>query len=185
MSNNDGHTKTLRFSDQLDSKFGKLAQRFGRSKQAFFGQMVEYFHRTRKDPADINDEVLKNALSKNHDTYIRFIRSQEDNLLIPIKENVDRLIINQREIVRYFNEQVLNANKAILQGQETQSAKFNEAEKMLQAIHSRMESKEDLKRRFMQILNQYNKARESFSFTTPAKEKEELLQATKQQIIKL
>jgi len=39
--------------------------------------MVNYFHRTKKDPSDINDEILKNTLVKNHDTYIRFIRAQE------------------------------------------------------------------------------------------------------------
>jgi predicted transcriptional regulator len=177
----DLNRKTIRFSEAVNDKLCKLAEKFGREKLLFFSQMVDYFHKTGKDPADINDEVLKKTLLKNHDTYIRFIRAQEDNLLLPMKENVDRLITNQREIVRYFNEQVISANKAILQGQDAQAGKFGETEKILQAIHSRMESKEDLKRRFMHILNQYSKSREN----TPAKEKEALLQAAQQQIIKL
>ena len=69
MSNNDGHTKTLRFSDALDEKFGKVAQKLRRSKLQLFGLMVDYFHKTGKDPADISDEVLKTTLVKNHDTY--------------------------------------------------------------------------------------------------------------------
>jgi len=70
MSTKDNYSKTLRFSAETDEKLGKLAQRFTLSKFQFFNKMVEYFHRTKKDPADINDEVLKNTLVKNHDTYI-------------------------------------------------------------------------------------------------------------------
>jgi len=166
--------KSLRFPVATHEKLLKLCEKLGRNQVELFVAMVDYFYRTKKDPADVNDEVLKNALAKNHDTYIRFIRSQEDNLLIPMKENMDRMIINQREIVRYFNEQVLNANKSILNGQEAQAA-------LLQAISASLDSKEKLKIKFLYILNYYNKA----LLTAAPKDREALLQETRQQINKL
>jgi hypothetical protein len=84
MSNNDGHTKTLRFSDALDEKFGKLAQKLRHSKLQLFGLMVDYFHKTGKDPADISDEVLKtrlNLLLKRKQIGIKKAHQQPDLLL--------------------------------------------------------------------------------------------------------
>jgi len=185
MSNTDGHTKTLRFSDTLDEKFGKLATRLRRSKLQLFGLMVEYFHRTGKDPADISDELLKNTLVKNHDTYIRFIRAQEEKVLIPVKVEVDRMIQSQIKILDFFNNHVLKANQDLLSNQQTQVQKFTETDKLLKNISEKLETKESLKLKFLYILNNYSKARESFGFTTPTKEKDDLLTLTKQQIAKL
>jgi hypothetical protein len=185
MSNTDGHTKTLRFSDALDEKFGKLAQKLRRSKLQLFGLMVEYFHRTGKDPADISDELLKSTLVKNHDTYIRFIRSQEEKILIPVKVEVDRMIQSQIKILDFFNNHVLKTNKDLLNNQQAQVNKFTETDRLLKTINDKLESKESLKLKFLYILNNYSKARESFGFTTPAKEKDELLTLARQQIAKL
>jgi len=86
------YKKTVKYTEETDEKLQKLADQAGRTKREFFIQMVEYFHRTKKDPKDINDELLKKTLVKNHDTYIRFIRSQEEKVLIPVKVEVDRMI---------------------------------------------------------------------------------------------
>jgi archaellum biogenesis ATPase FlaH len=185
MSTKDNYSKTLRFSAETDEKLGKLAQRFGLSKFQFFNTMVEYFHRTKKDPADINDEVLKNTLVKNHDTYIRFIRAQEEKILIPVKTEVDRMIQSQIKILDFFNNHVLKANKDLLSNQQTQVQKFTETDKLLKIITEKQETKESLKLKFLYILNSYGKARENFGFATSAKEKEELLLLTRQQIAKL
>lgn len=166
--------KSIRFPVGTHEKMVKLCEKLGRNQVEVFIAMVDYFYRTKKDPADINDELLKNALAKNHNTYIRFIRSQEDNLLIPVKESVDKMIINQREIVRYFNEQVLNANKALLQQQEAQATQ-------LEAIGHQLDNKEKLKIKFLYILNNYTKAATNAS----SKERETLLQETRQQVSKL
>lgn len=185
MSNNDGHTKTLRFSDALDEKFGKVAQKLRRSKLQLFGLMVDYFHKTGKDPADISDEVLKTTLVKNHDTYIRFIRAQEEKILIPVKVEVDRMIQSQIKIIDFFNNHVLKANQDLLNNQQAQVQRFSETDKLLKTIAEKLETKDSLKLKFLYILNNYNKARDSFSFTTSAKDKEELLQQARQQIAKL
>ena len=185
MSTKDNNTKTLRFSDDTGEKLGKLAEKFGRGKQVFFEQMVEYFHRTKKDPTDINDEILKNTLVKNHDTYIRFIRAQEEKILIPVKTEVDRMVQSQIKILDCFNGQVLKANKDLLNNQQAQVEKLAEMQRLMKTIAEKLETKESLKLKFLYILNSYNKARENFGFATSAKEKEELLLMTRQQITKL
>jgi hypothetical protein len=166
--------KSIRFPVGTHEKMVKLCEKLGRNQVELFIAMVNYFYRTKKDPADINDELLKNALVKNHNTYIRFIRSQEDNLLIPVKESVDKMIVNQREIVRYFNEQVLNTNKTLLINQEAQAIQ-------LQAISYSLDNKEKLKTKFLYILNAYTRTFQN----TPPKEREVLLQEIRQQVSKL
>ena len=174
----DLNVKTIRFPVETDDKISKLAGKFGRNKLQLFGQMVEYFYRTKKDPADINDELLKNTLIKNHDTYIRFIRAQEERMLIPIKTEVDRMIASQIKIIDSFNSQVLKANRDILAGQSKQT---DETNRLVQILTEKMESKESLKLKFLYILNYYSKA----SFNASAKDKEALLNEARQHITKL
>lgn len=133
--------------------------------------MIDYFYQSKKDPNDLNDEELKNIILKNHKTYISFIKAQENLLLMPMKEAMDKMINNQRDIVKYFNEQVLNANKLILKNQQEQIAKFEETNKTLIRL---IDDKEKLKVAFLQILNTYIKNREELgSFKT--REKEDLI----------
>ncbi|NVM65076.1 hypothetical protein FHW88_003380 [Mucilaginibacter sp. SG538B] len=173
--------KSIRFPLAIHGKLLKLCERLNRNQMQLFAEMVEYFYKTKKDPADISDEMLKTALAKNHDTYIRFIRTQEDRLLIPLKEEVDRMINNQREIVKYFNEQIIGANKSILSGQEMQAIKQKETDKLLQALFGRMDSKEKLKAKFLFILNGYIKMREEVgSFKN--REKDELAESFRKQV---
>ena len=178
MSTKDNYNKTLRFSAETDERLGKLAQKAGLSKFQFFNRMVEYFHRTKKDPSDVNDELLKSTLIKNHDTYIRFIRAQEEKILIPIKTEVDRMVASQIKIIDSFNSQVLKANRDILSGQDKQAA---EVHNLLKSLTEKTDTKESLKTKFLYILNYYSKAVQS---ATP-KEQETLLPETKQHIIKL
>jgi hypothetical protein len=174
----DINIKTIRFPVALDDKIIKLTRKFGRGKLEIFGQMLEYFNKTGKDPADINDDLLKNALVKNHDTYIRFIRTQEEKLLIPIKVEIDRMVSSQIKIIDSFNSQVLKANKDILSGQSNQ---FIETEKLLKAITDKLDTKESLKLKFLYILNYFHKA----SLNASSKDKETLLQEARQHISKL
>ncbi len=179
------YKKTVKYTEETDEKLQKLADQAGRTKREFFIQMVEYFYRTKKDPKDINDELLKKTLVKNHDTYIRFIRSQEEKVLIPVKVEVDRMIQSQIKILDFFNNHVLKANKDLLSNQQAQVEQFTATDKLLKTITEKLETKESLKLKFLYILNNYSKARESFSFTTSAKDKEELVQQARQQIAKL
>lgn len=178
MSKTEEYAKSVRFTDATNQQFTGLSLRLGRDKRIIFRQMVEYFHRTKKDPADINDELLKNTLIKNHDTYIRFIRVQEEKMLIPIKTEVDRMVNSQVKIIDSFNGQVLKANRDILAGQQAQG---QQVEKLLQTIMDKLDNKESLKLKFLYILNHYSKV----FLTASAKERETLLQETRQHISKL
>ncbi len=95
------------------------------------------------------------------------------------------MVQSQIKILDCFNTQILKANKDLVAGQQTQVSKFSETEKLLKVIAEKLDTKENLKSKFLYILNQYSKARESFGFTTSAKDKEDLLQAARQQVSKL
>ncbi len=51
--------KTVRFTEGTNDKFSKLALKLGRDKRIVFEQMVDYFYKSKKDPADLNDDLLK------------------------------------------------------------------------------------------------------------------------------
>jgi len=176
MENNN--TKSIRFSTHTNQKMEGLASKLGLSKKELLEQMVEYFYRTKKDPADINDEILKNTLAKSHKTYMSFIKAQEDLLLIPIKTSTDKMISNQKDIVKYFNEQVLSANKNLLKNQQMFLDKINSLEKLLSTA---IDQKDKLKSRFQYILNNYIRNREELG-SFKGREKEELAEQTRKQI---
>ena len=62
-----------------------------------FDKMVDYFHRTKKDPSDIKDELLKNSFAKSHKAYTSFIKTQETLLSILMKEAMGKMISNQKD----------------------------------------------------------------------------------------
>lgn len=177
----DLSTKSIRFSNAINEKLVGLAGKLGLSKRELFIQMVEYFYRTKKDPADINDELLKNTLAKSHKTYMGFIKAQEDLLLIPMKQSMDKMIANQKDIVKYFNEQVLGANKTLLKNQTDLQHDHKETQKLMKAVYANLEQKERMKSKFLQILVSYAKSREELG-SFKGREKEELLEQTKNQI---
>ncbi|MCC9043307.1 hypothetical protein LNQ81_11555 [Myroides sp. M-43] len=76
-------TSSIRFSKPVNEKLEKLALGFKRSKKDLFAQMVDYFYRSKKDPSDFGDEVLKRELSAGISRIISFIRQQEKDFLLP------------------------------------------------------------------------------------------------------
>ena len=178
MNKTELYAKSVRFTEDTNGKFSSLALKLGRDKRVMFRQMVEYFSRTKKDPADVSDELLKNTLVKNHETYIRFIRAQEEKILIPVKTEVDRMVTSQIKIIDSFNSQVLKANRDILTGQAQQATETN---RLLKTIVDQQDGKENLKTKFLYILDYYSKA----VINASPKEMEKLLQETRQYIAKL
>lgn len=177
--------KSVRFPVAIHAKLLKIAEKLGRSQAEVFVQMVEYFSCTAKDPADIGDELLKRTLVKNHDTYIRFVRAQEEKILIPVKTEIDRMIRSQIKILDCFNGQILKANKDLLNNQQAQIDKSKETDRLMKIIAEKLDTKESLKLKFQYILNHYIKTRENFGFTTSVKEKDELVQEARQLVAKL
>ncbi len=182
-------TKTVRYTEGTNDKFTKLADKLGRDKRIVFQQMVDYFYKSKKDPLDLNDELLKNTLLKQHKDYIGFIKTQEQDLLVPIKREVERMIDSQKQVLDNFNNQVTNANKKIIHDQEqmlnhqlTQAGRFKATDEMIQMVHGRLSTKDHLKKQFTLILEGYIKGREAIKMMSSSKDKEELMEHAREQI---
>jgi thymidylate kinase len=178
----DINVRSVRYPVSVDQKFEKIALKLGRTKRLLFIQMVDYFYKSKKDPIDLNDELLKNALMKNHQQYIGFIRAQETMLLIPIKTEMDRVSRSQGKIIDRFNSEVLMHNVDVLNNLQSHAKAFGEVARVMDAILKVMKSKETLKEQFLVILDGYIRSREAFGMMTSGREKDELIAITKEQI---
>ena len=178
----DINVRSVRYPVSVDQKFEKTALKLGRTKRQLFIQMVDYFYKSKKDPADLNDELLKNALMKNHQQYIGFIKSQENMLLIPIKTEMDRVSESQRKIIDRFNTEVLKHNVEVLNNQRAHAEAFTAVGRVMDVILKGIKSKDALKLQFLHILDGYIKSREAFGMMTSGREKEELAAVTKEQV---
>lgn len=174
--------RTVKYSIQDDVRFEKIALKLGRSKRLVFSQMVDYFYRSRKDPTDLNDELLKNTILKGQKEFIGFIKTQESELLIPVKRDSARMIEAMKKIIDSFNGQVLKHNDEMLSNQSAQTKKLGTLTQVVSNIEMKIVTKERLKKNFMLILNSYIKERERMSMMTSGKEKEELASQTRKQI---
>jgi hypothetical protein len=182
MSIEDINVRSVRYPVAVDQKFEKIALKLGRTKRQVFIQMVDYFYKSKKDPLDLNDELLKNALMKNHQQYIGFIKSQENMLLIPIKTEMDRMIVSQVKIIESFNTQVLKANTDLLNNQHALAQKLTGVDVLMNTISKSQQSKEHLKKQFLFILDGYIKSRDAFGMMTSGREKDELIAVTRSQV---
>lgn len=174
--------RTVKYSVSDDVKFEKIALKLGRSKRLVFSQMVEYFYRSKKDPTDLNDELLKNTILKGQKEYIGFIKTQETELLIPIKRDSARMIETMKKIIDRFNGQILKNNDEMLSNQSAQAKRLGTLHEVVSNIEMKIITKERLKKNFMLILNSYIRERERMGMMTSGKEKEELAEQTRKQI---
>ena len=175
----DINVRSVRYPLLVDQKFEKLALKLGRTKRQLFIQMVDYFYKSKKDPADLNDELLKNTLLKNHQQYIGFIKTQENMLLVPMKSLLDRIGESQRQVIDRFNTEVLEHNVEVLNNQHEQVDVLMQIGRLVEAILQGQKRKEELKTQFMLILEGYMRSREAFTMITSGKEKEELINSVK------
>lgn len=178
----DDNVKTIRFPIGTDDKLQKLADKSGLTKLAFFIHMVDYFYKSKKDPRDLNDEMLKNAINKKTDTIISFIKTQEQDLLIPLKKNTDRVLTIQGSLVDNFNKHFIkfdDEQRAVYQTQTNQIAKIVE---YLQVIDRLQYDKASLKEKFSFILETYIKVREQMGMMTKQVEKDTLIEQARKQL---
>ncbi len=174
--------RTVKYSVSDDVKFEKIALKLGRSKRLVFSQMLDYFYRSKKDPTDLNDELLKNTILKGQKEYIGFIKTQETELLIPIKRDSARMLEAMRKIVDSFNARVMKQNDDVLANQLAQAKKLLTLNDVIVTIEMKIITKERLKKNFMLIMNSYIRERERMGMMTSGKEKEELAEQTRKQI---
>lgn len=178
----DINVRSVRYPVAVDQKFEKIALKLGRTKRQIFIQMVDYFYKSKKDPMDLNDELLKNTLMKNHQQYVGFIKMQEQMLLVPIKSLIEKIGESQRQIIDRFNTSVLHHNVDVLNNQQDLAAMMAEIGRLMETILRTQTDKETLKAQFLSILEAYIKAREAFTMMTSAREKEELIAMAKKQV---
>jgi hypothetical protein len=178
----DINVRSVRYPITVDQKFEKIALKLGRTKRQVFIQMVDYFYKSKKDPVDLNDELLKNTLLKNHQQYIGFIKTQEDMLLVPMKALMERIGESHRQIIESFNTEVLTHNVDVLNNQHALAAMSGEVARLMESILQSQKSKEMLKVQFMSILEGYTRSREAFTMMTSGREKEELVAVVKEQV---
>lgn len=177
-------SKSIRFSDQADDRLSKVALKLKRTKRQVVTEMVDYFYRSRKDPSDLSDEMLKKDLSRGIDRIVSFIRTQEEQLLIPvhgmlqdtlksmvgIKASLKTVDARQTDLVKIVLEQ-----GKILVNQDLQ----------LKAMFEGLAKKERLKSDFRRIMEDYFVAREALGWPASQAKKEELVRIVRQALEKL
>jgi endo-alpha-1,4-polygalactosaminidase (GH114 family) len=174
--------KTLRFSISVDEKLQKVALKSGLTKLDFFIAMVDYFFKSKKDPRDLNDELLKKELNKKTDNIIGFIKTQEEELLRPIKKDGERMINAQRKIIDFFNENIIKHNDEQKAASKTQSTNISKVVEFLQNLDTAQYDKNSLKTKFSEIMEYYIKSREQLNVFNKQADKDELTSHVRQQV---
>src|ERR1700743_2405098 len=106
----DPNTKTIRFPVSTSNRLQTIADKCGMTRLDFFIAMVDYFYKSKKDPRDLNDEMLKTELMKRTDVIVSFQKVMERDLLIPLKKDGEKIIKVQANIVALFNESIIKQN---------------------------------------------------------------------------
>jgi len=147
-------------------------------------QMVDYFYRSKKDPADLNDEVLKKELSSGVSRILSFIRKQETDLLVPVYSMMDELTAMHRQQSDTID---------IISDEQQQASKFLKAnteylgslDKVLKKLLLGIAEKQELKDGFRKILEHYISQRETLGWPVSAARKEELAKQVREALDKL
>jgi hypothetical protein len=176
------NNKTIRFSEKTDVKLQAVANKCGLSKLDLFTYMVDYFYKTKKDPRDLNDDLLKNAINRKTDNIVAFIKTQEQDLLIPIKKDCERLGTSQRQIVEYFNKQIIAHNKQQKESYDGQVISIGKVVDYLSKMDTAQLDKNKLKKRFSGILEHYMSEREKMTMLSKQADKDELMHFTREQV---
>lgn len=181
--------KSVRFDSDTDLKFSKLSEKLGRSKQELFGQMVDYFYKSKKDPVDLNDELLKKELGQGINRIISFIKTQEKEALSPmltdlaqLQRNLDQLsrqyhkfyhLDDGKEIEGFFvrTQQRMLQEHQSEQKQLTDIAKsvsdlLQETRSHQNEVKTQLDTKKGLKAKFIAILDHYSLQREALNAIT-------------------
>lgn len=174
-------TNSIRYSKETDEKMEKLTKNLGRSKKELFCQMVDYFYRSKKDPSDPGDEMLKRELSSGISRIISFIRQQEKDFLLPLFTDtavLKTVSLRQKEVLEGIGKHLLTES-------EQTSAIVKRSEQILNGLKhivSKQKEKEILKEQFTQLFDYYINQREQMDWTTSGIKKEELVIHIKQSL---
>ncbi len=197
--------KSVRFDSDTDLKFSKLSEKLGRSKQELFGQMVDYFYKSKKDPADLNDELLKRELGQGINRIISFIKTQEKEALSPMLADLSQLQRNlnrlnsqyepffqqddQQQVSGFFIHTQRRLLKEHQTQQEQQASMAQKLDKLIEEtrthqneVKAQVKTKESLKAKFVAILNHYILHREQMNAITQGRLIKELQENAQSQV---
>lgn len=179
MARIDPNSKSVRFPKEVDDRLSLLARKLGRTKREIVMQMVDYFYKSKKDPSDLNDEVLKKELSSGINRILSFIRKQENDLLAPMYSALDQLMDTAEQYGKLYKavaESQLRGEKSIGDTQVYLKQVGVVLKKVLVDIPDRQRLKTDFRR----ILDHYIEQRENLGWTTSAAKKDELARQVRQ-----
>lgn len=178
----DQNIKTIRFPVTADGKLQKMCDKCGLTRIEFFIAMVDYFYKSKKDPRDLNDELLKKELVKRSDNIIGFIRTLEDQLLRPLVKSFERIMTSLGMIVKYFNDHILTHNKEQKEAYTKQQSILQRVDTSIRNIETAQFTKDVTKRKCLEILEFYIKHREAMGMMTKQVDKDSLIQNVRQQM---
>jgi len=178
----DQNIKTIRFPITAHSKLLKMAEKTGLTKIEFFIAMVDYFYKSKKDPRDLNDELLKKDLVKRSDNIIGFIRTLEDQLLRPLVKSFDKITNSQGSIVKFFNDHIIMHNREQKAAYELQQTTLNSVHTSMKHIEAAQYTKDTIKRKCLEILNYYIQHREVMGMMTKQVDKDSLIENVRHQM---
>ncbi|MBB5645902.1 BfmA/BtgA family mobilization protein [Pedobacter cryoconitis] len=169
----DMNTKSVRYPVATDQKLEKIALKLGRTKKLVVVQMVDYFYRSKKDPLDLGDELLKKELVSGNSRIIAFFKTQESDFLLPILTASGILTAIAKQHSIYFK--AISAYLAEEAKKTVQlSSHVNAINKGIARIQAQMDEKALLKVRFKKIIEHYITQRESLGWPVSSVKKEEL-----------
>ncbi|SDE94874.1 hypothetical protein SAMN05216464_11139 [Mucilaginibacter pineti] len=177
----DINVKSVRYPQVVDVKLEKLARKLGRTKRALFIQMVDYFYKSKKDPADLNDEMLKKELSNGVSRILSFMKTQEQELLQPTFTHANTMVTTSQKRTEWIIKlnDWLNAHKKTV---EQVDQRMGSLEKAIEKTQKNLNDKALLKSRFTRILEYYISQRESLGWPVSAAKKEELQAQVRQSL---
>ncbi|WP_448103913.1 BfmA/BtgA family mobilization protein [Pedobacter panaciterrae] len=177
----DNGIKSIRYPVEADEKLGKLAQKLGRTKKLLFMQMVDYFYKSKKDPIDLNDDILKKELVNGVNRIITFIRRLESDFLLPIFTETGKLL----EINLNNNQQLKGIGEYALEDEKKSNdilLRLGLLEKAISRTQMYYEEKVQLKMRFKKLLEYYITQRETLGWPVSAAKKEDLQNHVRQSL---
>lgn len=169
----DINIKSIRYPAVTDDKLEQLTSKLGRTKRLFFIQMVDYFYKSKKDPADLSDELLKKELIGGVNRIISFVRKQESDFLLPVFSDIGKLITLANVHTKFLND---ISHYAVSDQEQTKQIliRMAQLDKAIAKTQTSLDEKAVLKNHFKKILEYYITHRELLGWPVSAAKKEEL-----------
>ncbi len=184
MARSDENTRSVRFPEEVDGRLSLLSRKLGRTKRQLVMEMVDYFYRSKKDPVDLNDEVLKKELSSGVNRILSFIRKQETDLLVPLYSMLDELGAVSRQqsgIIDLISDEQQKSSEFLKANTEY----LGSLDKVLKKIFLGITQRQELKDGFKRILEHYIAQRETLGWPVSNAKKEELAKQVREALDKL